>query len=56
MKWLSSDVYDLQALKKYLMILVAFTGLSYVSKGYVFALLPVFVIAALCKKLVVDLL
>lgn len=56
MKWLSSDVYDFQALKKYLMILVAFTGLSYVSKGYVFALLPVFVIVALCKKLVVDLL
>lgn len=52
----SDDVYDLKALKKYLTILVVFTGLSYVSKGYVFAALPVFVLAALFRGMLVDLL
>lgn len=52
----SDDVYDLKALKKYLTILVVFTGLSYVTKGYAFVLLPVFVLVALFRGMLVDLL
>ena len=56
MSLFSNDIYDLKSLRKYLIILFAFTGLSYVSKGYVFALLPVMVLIALFKGLLVDLL
>ena len=56
MKFLSDDVYDLRALKKYLILLVAFTGLSYVTKGYVFVALPVLVLSALASRKSVDLL
>ena len=56
MKLFTDDIYDLRALKKYLLILVAFTGLSYLSKGYVFVALPVFVLWAVSKGLLVDLL
>jgi len=55
-KFLSDDVYDLRALKKYLILLVAFTGLSYVSKGYAFVALPLFVLWALFGRKSVDLL
>ena len=56
MKWFSEDVYDMKALRKYLFILVAFTGLSYVTKGYIFTVLPIFVLAALMRGKLVDLL
>ena len=56
MKLFTDDIYDLKALKKYLLILVSFTGLSYVSKGYAFVALPIFVLWAVSKGLLVDLL
>ena len=56
MKWFSGDVYDMKALRKYLLILIAFTGLSYVTKGYIFTVLPIFVLAALIGGKLVDLL
>ena len=56
MKFLSDDVYDLRALKKYLFLLLAFTGLSYVTKGYAFVALPFLVLSALASRKSVDLL
>lgn len=56
MKLFSNDVYDLRALKKYLLILGGFTALSFLSRGYAFVLLPICVGAALFQKKLVDLL
>lgn len=56
MKLFSEDVYDMKALKKYLFILAAFTGLSYATRGYIFVVLPLFILAALAGGKLVDLL
>lgn len=56
MKLFSNDVYDLKALRKYLLILSAFMGLSYLTKGYIFVLMPIFVFWSVFKGLLVDLL
>ena len=56
MRWLSKDVYDIKALKKYLVILAGYAALSYITKGWIYVLLPAFVITALAKEKLVDLL
>ena len=56
MRLFTTDVYDLKALKKYLLMLIAFMGLSYLTKGYVFVLLPLLVFWSVSQKFLVDLL
>jgi len=56
MKLLTDDIYDLRALKKYAIILGAFTVLSYLTRGYIFAVLPVMVFFAVSRGKLVDLL
>ena len=56
MKMQADSLYDVKALKKYLIIIAIFSGLSYVTKGYVFIVLPFFVFSALTKRNLVDLL
>ena len=55
MRLFSSDIYDIKALRKYLIFLTAFTALSYITKGYVYVLLPFFVLAAAVREKLVDL-
>ena len=56
MRFFSNDVYELKAFYKYSIMLAALAGFSYVSKGYVVAVLPVLVLWSLMKYKLVDLL
>ncbi len=56
MKLFAEDVYDVPSLKKYLIFLVVFTALSFISKGYVFVFLPLLVMGAVFQGKLVDLL
>lgn len=55
MNWFSDDIYDIKALTRYIVTLILFTGLSYVTKGYVFGILPFFCLSALIRRKHVDL-
>ena len=56
MKFLADDIYDVRALRKYILFLIVFAGLSYLSKGYFFVAVPIFVLGALTGGKSVDLL
>lgn len=49
MRIFSNDVYDTKALWKHIAFLAVFTMMSYLSKGYVFILLPMFVLSAVAR-------
>ena len=56
MRFFSNDIYEFRAYCKYSIMLAVLTGLSYVSKGYIFAVLPILVLWSLMKYKLVDLL